>query len=368
MKFASFEATELRILEKDENSQAQAEDPSKALLKLAERCRLALQMKSSMLCAGFSNITLDTFYRGVMGERLRDVCFSSAHALRAAAATLSALSGKADEAFLTSASWMGADLATKDDCRELAEQCRKSLQRYMDSQLEAAHDPLWRTHAEETLRQQFPMDDDPNGPDGISFMGLVDLYLKGAHHLDTQDSVQAARVAGFDEACRHSCCVLGVKAAAEAAAAATELIAERVSEPEARGPCRLCALVGPSFTGARSWLRVPCAGREAWKKGLAKGRSHALRLGIAVMLTGFFVIYVLRRFNEHDNGLWTLLTVAMGIMPMEGSRECILLEFTNVASDCSYDQLDSTAKGPRSDSRGWSPEGLRPKVPQHPTL
>lgn len=320
MKFASFEATELRILEKDENSQAQAEDPSKALLKLAERCRLALQMKSSMLCAGFSNITLDTFYRGIMGERLRDVCFSSAHALRAAAATLSALSGKADEAFLTSASWMGADLATKDDCREqLAEQCRKSLQRYMDSQLEAAHDPLWRTHAEETLRQQFPMDDDPNGPDGISFMGLVDLYLKGAHHLDTQDSVQAARVAGFDEACRHSCCVLGVKAAAEAAAAATELIAERVSEPEARGPCRLCALVGPSFTGARSWLRVPCAGREAWKKGLAKGRSHALRLGIAVMLTGFFVIYVLRRFNEHDNGLWTLLTVAMGIMPMEGA-------------------------------------------------
>ena len=135
------------------------------------------------------------------------------------------------------------------------------------------------------------------------------------------------------EACRHSCCVLGVKAAAEAAAAATELIAARVSEPEAHGPCRLCALVGPSFTGARSWLRVPCAGREAWKKGLAKGRSHALHLGIAVMLTGFFVIYVLRRFSENDNGLWTLLTVAMGIMPMEGFTTCIVLEFrVNVAS------------------------------------
>ena len=68
MKFASFEATELRILEKDENSQAQAEDPSKALLKLAERCRLALQMKSSMLCAGFSNYYLGYFLPGSYGR------------------------------------------------------------------------------------------------------------------------------------------------------------------------------------------------------------------------------------------------------------------------------------------------------------
>ncbi|CAL1130051.1 unnamed protein product [Cladocopium goreaui] len=61
--------------------------------KQTEECRRSLQMKSTMLAAGFSSVTLDLFFRGTPGEQLRATSVWSAHALRSSGSYLLSLAG-----------------------------------------------------------------------------------------------------------------------------------------------------------------------------------------------------------------------------------------------------------------------------------
>ncbi|CAK9027142.1 unnamed protein product, partial [Durusdinium trenchii] len=272
----------------------------------SEDCRRSLQMKSTMLAAGFSQVTWDLFFKGAQGELLRSAAVSAAHALRSSASRLRHLAG--DEVpEVPSASWLGSGSshASAKDCQEAAQRCRSAWENFWEAQLTAASQPQWRERVEESMLRSMPeFEKLPGVP--------LDLFLSGAHYFKTEGSPEGAQVAAFDEACRHCASLLGVRGACEAAASLAEMAQHAQQDWRWRLP------FAGSFTGCRHWLRVPFK-PQAWKTGWNKGAKFGGRMAIAILIAEIIYVNVKPHLPEDEDGLWTLITVTMAVTPVAGN-------------------------------------------------
>eukprot|EP00437_Effrenium_voratum_P069187 CAMPEP_0181501754 /NCGR_PEP_ID=MMETSP1110-20121109/55967_1 /TAXON_ID=174948 /ORGANISM="Symbiodinium sp., Strain CCMP421" /LENGTH=884 /DNA_ID=CAMNT_0023630241 /DNA_START=99 /DNA_END=2753 /DNA_ORIENTATION=- len=293
----------------------------------AENCRLALQLKSGMLSLGFSPVAIKLWYQGHVGEAMRRSCFSAAAALRSSASRLASLAGAPPPAEVPSAPWLTSDHTTANDCQEAATLCRHAMDSYLDfwQRTYLNHtDTRWRQHLEEVMLKEMTsfetLDETP-----------MQMYLSGRHHLkeDNAESWQldAARLAGFDEASRLSACLVGVCNAAEAAAQMAELVAEG-KEKEPRGQMRFSCHVG-----LRAWLQVPLSCRR-WPAAFAKAKSFGFRVSVALITIS--LIFALVEPNavwpSEQGPLWTLLTTALIITPVQGAS--LLRGLRRMAGTC----------------------------------
>lgn len=171
--------------------------------------------------------------------------------------------------------------------------------------MSAAIHPRWRERVEESLLRSMPELGEASGVP-------LDLFLSGVHHKEA--TPEAARVAGFDEACRHCASILGLRLGAKASAQ----IAQMAAKATAKGWRWRIASGSGSFTGCRHWLRVPLH-PAAWRHGWAKGGMFACRMATATLLAALIFASVKPYLPPDEDGMWTLITVTMVVTPVAGA-------------------------------------------------
>ncbi|CAK9037067.1 Aluminum-activated malate transporter 9 [Durusdinium trenchii] len=284
------------------------EDTFDPWARAAEDCRIALQLNSGMMALGFSPVSMELWYKGALGECLRRSCFSAAYALRSCAGRLAALGGEEPPAEVPAAPWLSSDYASGAECQDAAQICRKSLDLYLQQwrQTYLEHrDKTFRTHLEEVILKTVKRTEGYNP---------VQMFLKGEYIIQSEEvEGEDAQAEAFDEACRHSACLLGICQASTAAAQ----MAEAVVEESKAAPC---CLTRKGFCGLRSWVRAPFT-CSVWPEAFKKAKSFGLRMSFALFCTG--LVYALATPNEvwpHKRGpTWTLVTVSLIVTPVQGA-------------------------------------------------
>ncbi|CAJ1335388.1 unnamed protein product [Effrenium voratum] len=265
-----------------------------------ESCRLSLNMKSGILALGFDPVHEEIWYRGPLGEAMRQCCLSASAALRSSSSRLAATAGVPPPAQVPAAPWLASDHATAGECEEAAEKCRRVLGRYLAAW---QNEVDGRERIEEALQKA-------NRPRTGSASPMT-MFLSGRHLEVGGLQLDEARMAAFDEACRHAACFLGVCNAAKAAAEIATIVAQA---KETSGHC----IVGCSWLSA--WLRAPFA-CSAWPKAFAKVKSFAFRLAVAQMMIALICVFVEPNsvWPSKKGPLWTLFTIVLIITPVQGA-------------------------------------------------
>ena len=210
---------------------------------------------------------------------------------------------------MPAAPWLSGDYASASECEDAARHCRQSLEDYLQEwrQVYLEHSNSAFRHQLEELVLKAVRHSNAASP--------VEMFLKGDHmnHMSVapQGTQSVAQAAAFDEACRHSACLVGICQASHAAAK----MAETVAEEELRHQgCR------GSLSGLRSWLWAPTQ-CQLWAKALKKAWAFGFRMSMALTTTSlFFALAKPNKIWPHSNGpLWTLVTVVLILTPVQGA-------------------------------------------------